>query len=104
MNLALGELVAGAHERAVDALTEKMAQAVLTAARGYLTNTELRTAAGGGRDAQKEALTRLEGDARVVLKAEKVQNTDGKWRTSKVWRSSSDDGSLIASNTTRETV
>lgn len=84
--------VAGAHERAVDALTEKMAQAVLTAPRGYLTNTELRTAAGGGRDAQKEALTRLEGDARIILRAEKVQNTDGKWRTSKVWRSSSSSG------------
>jgi hypothetical protein len=87
--------VAGAHERAVDALTEKMAQAVLTAPRGYLTNTELRTAADGGRDAQKEALTRLEGDARVVLRAEKVQNTDGKWRTSKVWRSSTGEGALL---------
>ena len=83
--------VAGAHGRAVDALTEKMAQAVLTAPRGYLTSTELRTAAGGGRDAQGEALTRLEADSRVVLRVEKVQTIDGKWRTSKVWRPYSDN-------------
>jgi hypothetical protein len=80
--------VPSAATRAVDELAEKMAQAILTASRGFLTTTEVRAAAGGSRDRQTEALTRLEVDDRLQVTVEKVTTTDGKLRDSKVWRPS----------------
>jgi hypothetical protein len=79
--------VAGAHERAVEALVEKMVQAILTVPQGYITTTNLRKAAGGNRDVQGEALEALKRDARVEMREEKVPTgIDNKMRKSKVWR------------------
>ena len=73
-------------DRAVAELAEKMAQAVLTVPRGYLTTNELRVAVGGSRTHQAAALVVLEDDPRVTAGVEKVETRDGKRRDSKVWR------------------
>jgi len=73
-------------ERAVAELSEKAAQAVLSAPRGYLTTNELRVAVGGSRNHQAAAWLILEDDARIRAGVEKVQTKDGRLRDSKVWR------------------
>lgn len=89
--------VAGAKIRAVDGLVEKMVHAILTAPRGYFTNTELRTVVGGGRELQTEAFAKLEEDHRVEMQPERVPTgKDNKIRLSKVWRARGDGPSLEA--------
>ena len=84
---SVGIVDAGSPEkRAVDELTERMVQAILTAPRGYVTTNELRVVVGGNKNHQTEALHRLESDYRVRGGAEKVQTQDGKRRDAKVWR------------------
>lgn len=78
--------VASARARAVAELVEKMVQAVLTSPRGYLTSTEVRVAAGGGRALQAEAMPIAAEDARVHVGTEKVETRDGRQRDAQVWR------------------
>jgi len=71
--------------RAVAALAEKMAQAILTAPKGRLTTSELRVAVGGARDTQRGALEVLERDPRVRTVLRKLETADGRKRDAKVW-------------------
>lgn len=80
--------VASQAERAVEDLAAKMAQAILTAPKGYLTTGEVRVAVGGSSATQREALALLNDDPRVQAGTEKVATRDGKQRSAKVWRPS----------------
>lgn len=78
------------HVRAIQQLAEKMAQAILTAPRGYLTTSEVRAASGGSRDTQREAFGILENDARVRMSVRKVETADGRKRDAKTWGPAAD--------------
>ncbi len=60
-------------EHAVEELAEKMAQAILTVDKGFLTSNELRTVVGGRRERQAAAQALLENDARVRMGVEKTR-------------------------------
>ncbi len=77
--------VESSHTRAAQHLAEKMAQAILTAPKGFLTTSELRVAAGGGSGSQREAFALLEEDERVRVRVRKVETSDGRRRDARAW-------------------
>jgi hypothetical protein len=82
--------IASPTERAIEELAEKMAQAILTAPAGYLTQSQLWTVAGGHSDTQRDALDRLAEDDRVRMQVEKVRSEKGRVNNAKVWRPAED--------------